>query len=144
MLMRINGTNRLDCFGNEMDQLFEGLFGRGASQVHPAGPALNIREDDVNFYVEAELPGLRPEDVEITVTGDELVIQGERTTEHEETETWHRRERTTGAFRRVLRLGTDIDANKVEAVAKDGVWTLTLPKVEAARSRKIKVQDASN
>jgi len=103
-------------------------------------PALNVWETDEALHVEAELPGLKSENIEISVIGRELTIKGERVPAEMSDATWHRRERSTGAFARVLRLPFDVDSEKVTAAAKDGVLCVALPKAAAARPRKIDVR----
>ncbi len=134
---------------SEMDRLFESL----AENVSPwAGllrgeggsfPALNIWEDDQNLYAEAELPGLRMEDLEVSVRGNELTIKGQRKNGPDPEGTYHRRERGAGPFGRVLRLPVEIDAARVEASLQAGVLTVKLPKAEAAKPRRIEVKCCS-
>lgn len=101
---------------------------------------LDVVEDENAFVVKASLPGLKPEDVQITVHGDTLTIRGETQSEEEKKgETWHLRERRSGSFQRSLTLNTPIDSDKADAQFADGVLTLTLPKSEQAKPRQIKV-----
>ena len=134
----------LDRLRGEVDRLFEsltdGLSPWAALTGVGAFPALNVWEDDHNLYAEAELPGLKMEDLEILTCGNELTIKGERKDCKADGVTYHRRERGVGPVGRVVRLPVPIDANKVEASLKAGVLTLHLPKVEAARPRKITVK----
>jgi len=137
------GTRRL---GGDFDRLVHGLFrdfptfGPVRFEGSRGFPALNAWEDRENIFVEAEIPGLAIENLDIQVKGDELTISGERKPAVAEGLTYHRRERGTGAFRRVVRLPVEIDANKVDASLRDGVLTLRLPKAEAVRPRKIEVK----
>jgi HSP20 family protein len=142
--MRINGTNRLNLFRDEMDQLVDSFFNQPIHQVAPAYPALNVWEDDDNLYAEAELPGLRMENLELQVQGNELVIKGERKNQNDEGTTYHRRERGVGTFSRLVRLPVDVDAENVEATLRHGVLTVTLPKAAAAKPRKIEVKALSS
>jgi HSP20 family protein len=105
-------------------------------------PALNVWEDSEHLYVEAELPGLTAENIEASVVGRELTIKGRRSMELPENVTLHRRERGTGEFTRTLTLPIDVDAQQVRGALHDGVFTITLPKSPAAKSRKITVQPA--
>lgn len=140
---RAHSANRLR---DEMDRLFDGFFGERAGWTPSdlfagqAYPPLNIWEDEGNVYAEAELPGLTMDDLEVLVTGNELSIKGERKPQTETNVTFHRGERGVGAFRRVVRLPLGIDADRVQATLQDGVLTITLPKAEAARARKIEVK----
>jgi HSP20 family protein len=102
-------------------------------------PALNAWADDDNLYVEAEIPGLGLDDVEITVLGEDLTLSGERQDVLEDGTSHHRRERGIGPFSRTLRLPYTVDADEVEAQLKDGVLTITLPKAETLRPRRITV-----
>jgi len=101
---------------------------------------LDVRETPEAFIVEASVPGIKPEDVQITIHGDTLTIQGEVQGEQErQGETWHVRERRRGAFRRTISLNVPVDADKAAANHENGVLTLTLPKAESARPKQIKV-----
>lgn len=144
-----NGTHSLNRLRNEMDRLFgDVLVGNlNWSSLQPGSiagyPALNVWETDDALHAEAEMPGLKSENIEIAVIGRELTIKGERAPETLPDATWHRRERATGAFARVLRLPFDVDSEKVTAAFKDGVLCVTLPKAAAARPRKIEVKTES-
>jgi HSP20 family protein len=92
-------------------------------------------------YAEAELPGMELNDLEIYVTrGDQLTIKGERKEPTTGKAYWHRQERGFGSFTRVLTLPVDVDPDKVEARLHNGVLTITMPKSEKARPRKISVK----
>ncbi len=124
----------------EMDRLFRRFGGDGWGRVVPEFPAVNIWEEDNDLFVEAEVPGLKLEDLEIYVSqGNQLTIKGKRTRPEVEG-TWHRQERGYGEFSRVIALPVDVDADKVEATLKHGVLTIRLPKVAEARVRKITVK----
>lgn len=132
----------------EMDRLFQDVFD-GTLRLDPFGmsggatfPALNVWEDGDALFVEAETPGLKMDDIEVVVTGDELTLKGERREARNENVTYHRRERGVGAFSRVLRLPYSVDVDKVEANLRDGVLTIRVPKAEQARARKIVVKGA--
>jgi HSP20 family protein len=105
-------------------------------------PALNLWDDDARVFVEAEVPGYKMDDLEISVIGNELTITGRRELETAEGTTFHRRERRTGEFTRSLTLPVEIDAEKVQATLKDGILTVELPKAQAALPRKIEVKSA--
>jgi HSP20 family protein len=128
-----------------MDRLFEGLSGwssRGAT----AGvfPLTNVTEDDNNYYVRAELPGMAPDEVNITVTGDGLSISGERKIPTEQDDVrYHRREREAGKFSRIIALPGPIHTEKVDASCADGVLTAVLPKAEAAKPKQISIKSGS-
>lgn len=136
------GMNTINRLREEMDQLFGTVLNQGLAPMLPGVvrgfPALNLWEDGQNFYAEAEVPGLTMEDIEVTVVGNELTLRGER--KETERTSYHRRERGVGVFQRVVPLPAPIDADKVEAKLSHGVLTITLPKAEAARPRKIEVK----
>lgn len=120
------------------------LFGRnngGLRAMAPAGPAVNVWDDEQNVYAQADLPGIDADKLEVFVTdGDQLTIQGERTTTAPQDAVWHRQERSFGQFMRQVTLPALVDADKVEAKYEHGVLYLTLPKSEAAKPRKITVK----
>ena len=116
------------------------------SFVRPGGPAalpLDVSETEDEYVVKASLPGVRPEDVQITVQGDTLTIRGETKAEEEKGERWHLRERRFGAFERSVTLSSPVHSDKAEARYDDGVLTLTLPKAEGAKPRQIKIGGAN-
>lgn len=135
-----------DVFGElrrEMDQLFEPYLSGVGRSPFPRGrafPALNVWDDGPRLMAEAEIPGVEPGDVEVHVMGDELTIKGRRPPMEGEKLTYHRQERGTGEFARVVTLPIDVDAEKVEAALRDGVLTITLPKEESAKPRQIEVK----
>jgi HSP20 family protein len=104
-------------------------------------PAVNVCETPETVIVTAELPGLEPKDVEISVVGDTLTIRGEKRTEREEKgKTWYRREIASGKFTRSFTLPAPIDSEHVDATNKAGILTITLPKRAEARAKKIEVK----
>ena len=127
---------------NEMNSLFGRYRGaNGRSFAQESFPALNIWENDDQLFVEAELPGMEMNDLEIYVNGgNQLSIKGERKLPSSNEGTWHRRERGYGKFARVIEIPHLVDADKVQASFKHGVLTITLPKQEASKPRKIEVK----
>jgi HSP20 family protein len=106
-------------------------------------PLVNISEDHDHVYVRAELPGVRPEDLEITIENQGLVLRGQRRIATEEKNvTYHRRERESGFFRRMLRLPAPVSPQNAQAACKDGVLTITLAKPEEIKPRQIAVKSA--
>lgn len=127
----------------EMNRLFDGFGPRlsGGAWMRPATfPALNIWEDGDALYAEAEIPGVSQDDIEVYAVGNELTIKGTRKPREGEDVAYHRRERGTGEFTRVITLPVDINAEKIQAALKDGVLTVTLPKAEEIKPRKITVK----
>jgi HSP20 family protein len=126
----------------EMDRIFgDYASGRGISPAAGVFPALNLSEDDQSLYIRAELPGVAPEDIEMTTKENNLILKGERKIAAEgEKVSYHRRERDAGKFRRIISLPTRVDSDKVTAVCKNGVLTVTLPKAAEAKPRQIAVK----
>jgi len=126
---------------DEMNRLF-GRYTNGTRGFAPSGyPMLNLWEDEENLYVEAELPGFNLDEVEMYVTGDnQLSIKGERTPPELKGGTWHRRERGYGSFSRLVELPGVVSSDKVLADFQLGVLTITLPKKQEAKPRRIEVK----
>lgn len=125
----------------QMDQLFDGLSGAPQTQTAGVFPLINVTEDKDAYRIRAELPGVKTDDLEITVTGKSLAISGERKIAEETNGAkYHRRERESGSFRRMVSLPGPINADKVEATCKNGVLTLALPKADEAKPRQITVK----
>lgn len=133
-----------DSFSREIDDLFNDFF-RGQwwlerSWARRFAPAFDISETENEFLVNAELPGVDPKDVEVNLMGTVLTIKGEKREEKEEKgESMHTVERSFGSFARSFRLPADVVEDKVEAVYKDGVLSMKLPKAESARKKNIKI-----
>ena len=128
-----------------MDRLFEESFVRPRGALAPAegvaSLALDVFESDDDVTVKASIPGLKPEDIDISITGDLLTIKGETHEEKEEEQgNYHLRERRWGAFQRAVSLPTLVKADKADAVFENGVLTLTLPKVEEVKPKSIKIK----
>jgi HSP20 family protein len=134
----------LERMRRQMDRLTEGLTGRLYGE--PAAgvfPLLNVTEDHENYYVRAELPGIKADDLDISVTGNDLSIAGERKIlAEDENANYHRREREAGKFNRGISLPTQVDTTKVEAHCADGLLTIILPKAESAKPKQITVKKA--
>lgn len=126
---------------DEMDRLVTEFDPRSAAPAYaPSFPPLNVWEDENNLFVEAELPGMQLDKLDIFITeGDQLSIRGERTPV-ETTGNWHRRERSYGKFQRQLALPFPVDQDKVEARLEQGVLYLKLPKSPRAKPRRIDVK----
>jgi len=104
-------------------------------------PAVDIKEEVDRFLITADLPGVDPKDIEITMDNGILTIKGERQSEvRDEKEGYKRVERVSGAFYRRFSLPDTADAERIEATGKDGVLEVTLPKHEKVQPRKIEVK----
>ena len=129
-----------------MNSLLQESFVRpgGTGPTAQTALPLDVTENENEFVVKASLPGVKPDDVEITVQGDTLTIRGESKAEEEKKgEHWHLRERRYGSFQRSVALATPVNSDKAQAHYEHGVLTLTLPKSESARPRQIKVGGAA-
>jgi HSP20 family protein len=127
---------------DELERLFETPFAALAAPRLSGGwsPALDVYENKDNFTVVAELPGVKKDDVHISLQDGRLTVTGERKVEESlETAEVYRSERFFGRFERTLALPTGVAADKVSAKYQDGVLTITLPKTEAAKPRQIDV-----
>jgi len=131
-------------FHDEMDDLIGTFFEpweMGGWSRH-RWPSIDIGEQEDCFLIKAEVPGCKAEDIDISVHGSTLTISGEKKQEKEyERKGYYHAERSYGSFRRDLNLASDINAEAIEAVYKDGVLTLTLPKSEKAKPIKVKVKE---
>jgi HSP20 family protein len=107
-----------------------------------AYPLMNISEDKDNLYVDALAPGLEPETLNVSVTGDQLVISGEKKPlpKSVKPELVHRSERSAGHFARSLSLSVGVEGDHVQATYADGLLKIVLPKVEAAKPKQITVK----
>jgi HSP20 family protein len=134
---------RLSNLRDELDTLFElpfwSNFGRQTQLFSGWTPALDLYQNNDNVIAVVELPGMRKEDIEISLHDGMLTIAGERKTETQGGEKAERSERYIGKFRRSITLPTRVDANKVSATYKDGILTVTLSKAEEAKPKQIQV-----
>lgn len=148
-LVRYEPWNLLDKVQDELNRL--GLFdqfrrdaieGDNSSVVTSHWrPAVDIREEADRFVIEADLPGIDPKDIEITMEQGVLTIKGERYSEKEETREGYKRvERVSGTFYRRFSLPDSADADHIEAKGKNGVLEIVLPKQEKVQPRKISVK----
>jgi HSP20 family protein len=131
----------------EMDRLLAATWPTFADRLMPVfvrgQPLMNVWEKDDAVMVEMELPGVKSEQLDISVVGNELSVKVDQPDTAKEGVTYHRRERPVGKFTRVVRLPTEVDAGRVEAELRNGVLTITLPKSEKAKPRRITVAAAS-
>lgn len=137
-----NPLREMERLRREMDHLFGNLTRGRAPFTATSGvfPAVNVNEDVTNFYVQAELPGIKPQDVEISVEGNTLTLRGERKSDAVENAGYHRRERGAGKFHKALTLPSEVNAEAVSAECKNGVLKLVLPKAEHAKPRKVSIK----
>jgi HSP20 family protein len=142
--MRRNGVGGLRGLRSEMDRLFDDFLGlmpaRGENGSNVWAPAVDIKEDETSFYVIAELPGMKREDISVELENNVLSLKGERRFERsEEKENYHFVERSYGSFYRSFSLPRNVKPDEIRAEYKDGVLTLTLPKTEEVRPKKVEI-----
>ena len=130
----------MDQLQREVNRLFDAT-NKGRVFNTPTYPAVNIWTNDDGQVISAEMPGIRPEDLDIDVTGDALSISGIRKPDEVSKEArYHRRERNYGSFSRTVQLPFMVDTNKVEASFKNGVLFINLPRAEADKPKRITVK----
>ncbi|MBN2272255.1 MAG: Hsp20/alpha crystallin family protein [Sedimentisphaerales bacterium] len=136
-------NNGLVTLHHEMDDLFDSFF-RGLDKPfagYKAWPAIDVAEEDNAIVVRAEVPGCKAEDIDISVFNNKLTISGEKKLAEEKKEKgYYHVESSYGSFRRELTLPTDVDPKKIEAVCKDGVLSITLPKAVESKAVKVKIK----
>jgi HSP20 family protein len=126
----------------QMNDLFDSYF-PGRLRPAPGYPALNVWSSNDGIKVTAEVPGVRPEDIDINVVGDTLTLTGERKLdEKQEDIRYHRQERGYGKFARSIQLPHPVNVKKVEAIFTNGVLSIDLPRAEEDKPRKIAVKTA--
>ena len=139
------GTSAIDDL-ERMRRNMDQLFGQGTGQAYwptHAGvfPLVNVTEDKDHFYICSEIPGMESQEINISATGRNLTIAGERKISSEgENVRYHRRERDDGKFSRVIALPTDVRVGKIEAGYVDGILSIKIPKAEEAKPRQIDVK----
>ncbi len=129
--------------GNEMNRLFENFLKRGyMATSRRTFPPVNLYEDNKNFYLTAELPGMTEKDIEINVEADSIHLKGERKITSDECKNvcYHRRERAGGTFSKKINLRLRIVTGKVTAEMNNGVLKIIMPKTEDSKPRKIEVR----
>lgn len=129
---------RMERMQNEMERLFSAARPFGELAVYPP---INIYDDGERFIARAELPGVDPADLEVSVAGNTLTISGKRIIPPAgENAAYHRRERQSGEFRRAFTLPDLVDSSKVTAASKFGVLEIVMPRSEQAKMKKIPVK----
>jgi HSP20 family protein len=131
----------VDDLHREMDRMFDRFFGPGSYVADLAFPAVNVYEDEERIVACAELPGVEPGQVHVTVTGDVVTISGSRETlSSDEQKMVHRRERPHGKFTREILLPVQVDSDHVQATFENGILGIVMPKAPQARPKQIAVQ----
>jgi HSP20 family protein len=136
-----------DQLRREMDALFNRFGGAPAQRSRGwrgVFPAVNLYETADVYILTAELPGVEPDDIHVSLEGSTVTLHGERNIDYatQEETSLHRRERQAGSFRRAFELPATIDADKVEAVHRNGILMLRLPKTPEHQPRQISVRSS--
>lgn len=144
-LMRWNPMREMISLRDEMNRLFERAFDDMPTRQWPPatswGLAVDVVENDEGFAITASVPGVDPDDLEITIADNVLTIKGEfKADETIEEEKYHMRERRYGSFGRSISLPVPVDADGIEASYQNGVLKLTVPKAEEVKPRRIQIQ----
>jgi HSP20 family protein len=132
---------------DELNRVMGDVFGRGWVTEETGAvlwqPPVDIEEQPERYTLHVELPGMRLEDIKITLEDNRLVIRGEKTrTEEQKNATFHRLERVYGTFERSFALSHAVKSDKIEATYRDGVLEVTVPKAEEAKAREIPIKTA--
>jgi HSP20 family protein len=123
------------------DRFFEGWPFRVSAEERLWAPTADVSETAKEVIVKAEVPGMDPKDIDVSVQGDVLTLRGERKQEKEEKdENFHRVERSYGSFSRSIQLPSEVDAGKVSATYQDGILKINMSKTKAAAVKKIEVK----
>jgi HSP20 family protein len=134
----------LSSLRQEMDRLWDRFVGESPLARRITGewwPTVDVSETKDNFVIKAELPGIDEKDVSVTISGDVLTIKGEKKKEEEEKDEHHyRAERYYGSFQRSFQLPSSVKADKIEADFDKGILKVTLPKVEEAKKKEVKIK----
>lgn len=125
----------------QMEQMLESATASDKRLSAGVFPLINLTEDKENFYVRAELPGVKGDELDIQVTANNLAISGERKiAAAKEGARYHRREREEGKFSRMIGLPAEVDTGKVEAKLENGILTVMISKAEIAKPKQITVK----
>ena len=132
----------LEDIQDEINRMFEGIAGVSDSdnRLSRLYPSVDLSENKESFVLKAELPGIKKEDVKVTLQNNILTISGEKNQEQEEKgKTFHRIERSYGSFNRTVELPVAVKTDAIKADFKDGILTVELPKVEEAKPKEIAI-----
>jgi len=142
-LVRWNPMRELMSVNEQLSRFLDESFGRSPSDVDYGtwSPAVDLREEPDRFILQADLPGMKKEDIEISVENSVLSVRGERRFEQEvKKETYHRIERAYGKFTRAFTLPSRVNAEAITANYKDGTLEVVIPKAEESKPKRVAVQ----
>lgn len=141
----------LEELSSDMERIFDSLLGRTVGTILRTGnpekysPTLDISEGADAYEVHIDLPGVRPEDVKLEMHDGKLVVSGKRTTSTEQKDkAFHRMERVSGAFSRVISLPTEVDTERIDANYEHGVLKVVVPKAIKQQPKKIEIRTTTN
>jgi HSP20 family protein len=148
-LPKFSSIPHLEEFRREMDRLFENYVGSTPGDLLRGRhfPAIDVWEDGESLFVQAEIPGVAMDHIEVYARGSELTLKGTRTSPCIQGTSVFRREQQTGDFERIITLPIDIEPDRIEATLKEGLLTIRIPKPPLSQARKVPVrgpQDASS
>lgn len=142
-LIRWNPFQDLVSIQDEMNRMFDSYFSRkpGGGEMMIWNPVVDISETEEEITVAAEVPGIKKEDIKITIQDNVLTLSGEKNEEKEEkNKQYHRVERSFGSFQRSFSLPSSVSADKIKAKYKDGILVVVLPKSEESKPKEIQVK----
>jgi HSP20 family protein len=133
----------MDRLQREMNRLWSGWPTSSRWRAAPSYPAMNVWTNEGGSIVTAELPGMTPDDIDLSVEDDTLTLRGTRKADEvEEGNTYHRRERGTGVFARTVQLPFQVEGENVEATFEKGILSISLPRAEQDKPKKIAIKAA--
>ena len=139
----LNPWRDIERIQRDMNRLLRDMTSASSRRVAPGYPAINVWASEDGFVLTAELPGVKADDIDISVVGETLTLSGTREPDAlQDGEKYHRRERRQGAFTRTFELPFRVDPEKVDAVFEKGILHVSLPRSEEEKPRKISVKGA--
>lgn len=140
MLTRWDPFQEMVSLRNAVDRLFDSSLGLSETRPVAWGLPLDVIEENEAYIVKASIPGINPDDLEITFTDNTLTIKGQTQADEERKDArYHLRERRFGSFVRSITLGSRVEGDKIQAAYDQGVLTLTLPKAEEVKPKRIAI-----
>jgi HSP20 family protein len=142
-LMPLRPFRSLSSLQGEVNRLFDEFWGhrRGGEIEEFITPAVDVEESDKEISVKAEIPGIDPQEIEVSISGNNLIIKGERKQEREEKKkNYHVRECSYGSFYRSIPLPVEVETDQVSADYKKGILHITLPKSQKVLPKQIKIE----
>lgn len=142
-LSKLDPLREMVSIRDEIDRLFDSFFGRAPrfrrTEEGEWSPVIDVEETSDEFIVTAELPGMKKENIKISISKGRLSISGDKKKELKDM-IYHRLERSFGKFKRIIPLPSQVNPDSVRASYRDGLLTVTLPKVEKARPKEISIE----